>query len=445
MKRDLLRFKSVKLRELAKKIDLIEKKNSNLENAQNVYFPTFSDSIGLFQIFRLFKFKVNHYNFYLKIMKNTLSGIFFSCSKIYKNKKKFNYNNIIFTWANYKNFNQNGSLDDRYFNINSRRTQSTLWIVIYLDSKIPKTLDKNILLYKNEKKKIKILKFVNFIIKKIFSFKNFSLFFHNISNFSFFGNNFLKDIKVYLKPEIKKIFFPFEYQPFQNRLIYYLKIMTNNNTKVIGYIHAPPLSFPSNYIHRRVSPDEIIVNGDDQATCFKKFLNWPDKKIRVKPSTRFLKNKKISMSNNIYFPMTIRNEKDILDSFNYIIKSSKYCLNGIKIKKHPVSAKEKKIIKFEKKLEKLLSSEKKKKIKNTKNLSIFIGSTGAIIEALERGTKVLQICEFPLLDVYSNELWKNIIVNRIAKNIFTYKLKKKGRLIRLGDLQKRKTLYGYKI
>ena len=221
--------------------------------------------------------------------------------------------------------------------------------------------------------------------------------------------------------------------------------MTNNNTKVIGYIHVPPLSFPSNYIHRRISPDEIIVNGDDQATCFKKFLNWPDKKIRVEPSTRFLKNKKISMSNNIYFPMTIRNEKDILDSFNYIIKSSKYCLNGIKIKKHPVSAKEKKIIKFEKKLEKLLSSEKKKKIKNTKNLSIFIGSTGAIIEALERGTKVLQICEFPLLDVYSNELWKNIVVNRIAKNIFTYKLKKKGRLIRLGDSQKRKTLYGYKI
>ena len=107
--------------------------------------------------------------------------------------------------------------------------------------------------------------------------------------------------------------------------------------------------------------------------------------------------------------------------------------------------KKKKIIKFEKKLKKLLSSEKKKKIKNNKNLSIFIGSTGAIIEALERGTKVLQICEFPLLDVYSNELWKNIIVNRIAKNIFTYKLKKKGRLIRLGDLQKRKTLYGYKI
>ena len=57
------------------------------------------------------------------------------------------------------------------------------------------------------KKKIQILKFINFIIQKVWSFKNFGLFFHNISNFSFFGNNFLNDIKDYLKPEIKKIFF----------------------------------------------------------------------------------------------------------------------------------------------------------------------------------------------------------------------------------------------
>ena len=44
-------------------------------------------------------------------------------------------------------------------------------------------------------------------------------------------------LKIILNLKLKN-FFPFEYQPFQNRLIYYLK-MTNNNAKVIGYIHAP--------------------------------------------------------------------------------------------------------------------------------------------------------------------------------------------------------------
>ncbi len=169
------------------------------------------------------------------------------------------------------------------------------------------------------------------------------------------------------------------------------------------------------------------------------------KKIKIKPSTRFLKNKKISMGNKIYFPGTIRNEKIVYDSFSYIINSNKFCIRGIEIKKHPVSAKERKVIRFEKKLKKLLLKEKRKNAKNNKNLSIFIGSTGAIIEALERGTKVIQICEFPLLDVYSNDLWKNIIVNKIAKNIYTYKLKKKGRLIKLGDPKKKETLYGNRI
>jgi hypothetical protein len=444
MSKDSFMYKSMKLKELANKIRLIEKKKSNLENAQNFYYPTFSDSIGLFEIFKLFKFKINYFNFYLKILKNTFSGIFFSYSKISNSKMTLNYNNIIFTWANLKNFDRNGSLNDRYFNLNSRFTKNTLWIVIYSDPQIPKYIDKNILIYQNIKKNIKIFKFISFILKKTFSFKNFSIFFHNISNFSFFGNTFYNDIKFYLRPEIKKIFFPFEYQPFQNRIIYHLK-KNRLKTKVIGYIHAPPLSFPSNYIYRKISPDEIIVNGRDQLVCFNKNLNWPKKKIKIKPSTRFLKNKKISMGNKIYFPMTIRNEKIVYDSFSYIINSNKFCIRGIEIKKHPVSAKERKVIRFEKKLKKLMLKEKRKNAKNNKNLSIFIGSTGAIIEALERGTKVIQICEFPLLDVYSNDLWKNIIVNKIAKNIYTYKLKKKGRLIKLGDPKKKETLYGNRI
>ena len=444
MNKDNFEYKSAKLKELVKKIKLIENKKSNLENAQNFYYSTFSDSIGLFEILKLFKYKIDHFDFCLKISKNIFSGIFFSYSKIYKNQIISNYDNLIFTWANLQNFNHNGSLTDRYFNINSRQTKSTLWIVIYSGNQIPKSIDQNILIYKNIKKKIKIIKFASFIIKKIFTCRNLSTFLHNISNFSFFGNNFYNDIKVYLNPEIKKIFFPFEYQPFQNRVIYHLK-KNKIKTKVIGCIHHPPHSFPSNYIYRKISPDEIIVNGQDQLTCFNKILNWPKKRIKVKSSARFFKSKKILMGNKIYFPMTIRNENQVYESFSYIINSNKFCLTGIEIKKHPVTAKEKKVVRFEKKLKKLLSSEKKKKFKSDKNLSIFIGSSGAIIEALERGVKVIQICEFPLLDVYSNNFWKNIITNKIAKNIYTYKLKKKGRLIKLGDPKVKDTIYDYKI
>ena len=117
----------------------------------------------------------------------------------------------------------------------------------------------------------------------------------------------------------------------------------------------------------------------------------------------------------------------------------------MKIQKHPFSAKEKKIINFENKLKIILKSEKKKKKQNLEDLSIFIGSTGAIVEALERGVMVMQICEFPILDVYSSIFWRNIIVKQIHNNVFTYRLKKKGKLIKLGKLEKNKKLYGYKL
>ena len=57
----------------------------------------------------------------------------------------------------------------------------------------------------------------------------------------------------------------------------------------------------------------------------------------------------------------------------------------------------------------------KKKIENTKNkiknkYLIFVGSSGGIIEALERGSKVIQICEYPYL-------------MSIQKNLAKYKIK----------------------
>ena len=50
------KYKFIKLEELVKKIKLIENKKSNLENAQNFYYPFFN-SIGLFEILNYLNIK----------------------------------------------------------------------------------------------------------------------------------------------------------------------------------------------------------------------------------------------------------------------------------------------------------------------------------------------------------------------------------------------------
>ena len=64
---------------------------------------------------------------------------------------------------------------------------------------------------------------------------------------------------------------------------------------------------------------------------------------------------------------------------------------------------------------------------------IFVGVSGAIIEALERGSNVIQISEKPIFDVYSKKLYPTLIIKKIDKNIYTYKLKKKWNIIKFGN------------
>ena len=412
-----------------------ENNKSTLLSSLNFYFAPTAEYYGLLKILKFSK-ELNTFSLYVKIIKNILSGIFFSNPKIIKKNKIINYSNVIITWANKANFNTDGSLDDRYFNISSKKTKKTLWIVIYLDKHLPKyikkKLNKNIIIYKNDFKNYNFLDFIKFIYKKLIHFKNFELLIHNLSNYAFFSEKFYEKTSRYFLKNLDYLYFPYEAQPFQNKIIYNLK-KEKTKTKIIGYVHAAPLSFPANYIYKKYSPHKIILNGEDQKDCFIKNLYWPKKLIIVKPSVRFFKAKNNDMSNKIFLPLAIRNHKYLLNGFNDLIKLHKYNLRNFIIQKHPHSINSINIINFEKKLKKLISSYKKiKNNKNQKKLSIFIGSSGAIIEALERGLNVFQVCESPIIETYSNKLLKNILIQKLNNNVFSYKLKNKGKIVKLG-------------
>ena len=75
---------------------------------------------------------------------------------------------------------------------------------------------------------------------------------------------------------------------------------------------------------------------------------------------------------------------------------------------------------------------KKNKFKYNSNVLLFVGISGAIVEELEKGSKVIQISENPIFDTYSNKFYPSLIKKKISSNIYTYNLKKKGNLIKFG-------------
>jgi len=226
---------------------------------------------------------------------------------------------------------------------------------------------------------------------------------------------------------------PYEGQPFQNNLISYLK--ENTNVKTVGYIHSPPLAFPSNFIKKKFSPSKIVLNGNDQLKCFVNCLGWNKKDIKVKESNRFL-NKKTNFSKTIFLPLNIDSETIILNSLQFLMKNLSIYLRDFEVKNHPVAKNSKKNNIMLKKINYLIKNQKFIKNSKYKSVAVFIGASGGIVEALERGYKVIQICEIPIFQAYSNKIWKSIISRKLADNIFTYSLIKKGSLIRLGKKPK---------
>ena len=164
--------------------------------------------------------------------------------------------------------------------------------------------------------------------------------------------------------------------------------------------------------------------------AFFKKLGWKKSEISFMPSNRFISKKK-NFSKIIFLPIFIKSSEDIIQSLQLLRDKMAININSFKVKNHPAADSFKENINLIKKIKKIKNLKNIKKF-NRKNFSIFIGSTGAIIEALERGNNVIQITEEPLFELYSDKIWKSIKSEQISKNIFSYKLISRGNLLNLG-------------
>ena len=65
-------------------------------------------------------------------------------------------------------------------------------------------------------------------------------------------------------------------------------------------------------------------------------------------------------------------------------------------------------------------------------LSIFIGATAAILEALERGVETIHVCAQPLMESHSTAIWRELSVERLGEHVFRYRLAERSTYIAFG-------------
>ena len=364
------------------------------------------------------------------ILKEILFSLKHSKYEVIKNVSQCHYNKIILTWGLDGSIDKKGNFYDKYLNISSKDVSNTLWFIIFLGRNQPEKVGKNIILLKTSNNlSFNFLKILLFLSKDIkFLFKNFYYYLNLKSSHIYFSHIYKNEIQKYINKNVKNIFMPYEGQPFQNNTIKYIKL----NIKSIGYVHSPVLPLPLNFIYKKYSPDKIFLSGEDQFFVFTKYLGWKKKDIKLIPSLRFNKIIRKKLKATIYLPHSIGDPKKTMENIIYLNNKGFIDLKDYEIKNHPAgknNPNNKKLINNIKNFKILIDQPEKI---NRKKYLIFIGNSGAVIEYLERGYDVIHICEKNIYDFYSSNIWKNILNLKIKNNIYIYKLKRKGKLIKLG-------------
>lgn len=404
----------------------------------NFFLASWGESIGFINLKNLAKQKIPLINKFKIIFKELIAAKTHKLN-IYHLPKNKKFESLVFSYFIPENLKKDGNYFDKYFAVKTKNWKKILWVFIPLKhhSQKFKTLDNTIILNRNTKKglvlyfliffKSLIIFFSNLLFNADLTFKNqkinFSTDFFNIIN---------KLVKLY---KIKKIIYPYEGQPHQTYLNKKIKFLYPK-LKIIGYMHTaiPPL--PLDYIKKECEPDILYVNGYAQKQILIKHFGWPSKKIINIISMRYAKSPKNKMFKKIFLPYYLEDESKFFNLFQTLIYSKpKFYFPVFKIKNHPSMEFSKTHKRLIKKINAFLKVNKNyfKNHKLNKEKSIFLGSSAAILEALERKVQVYHICSDVIFEKFDNFYWKDIKVEDIAQNIFKYKLLSQGKLIKLGE------------
>jgi hypothetical protein len=290
---------------------------------------------------------------------------------------------------------------------------------------LPIRINKNIVIIKQERK---------------FNFKSFFLLLklnkYPLNFFKFLSEELIIALLINLQFEnllhkykyLKKINILYESQLFHLNL---LKLFKENKIITNGYVHSILPALPTNLIFKEPSPDKLFVSGNDTVRIIKT-LGWDKKKIAQIKSIRFSKSTHITnnMCNKLFLPIQIMNYNFYEQTIKKFFFFKKNFRVNLQIKEHPAAKQNLDYISFISKINKYLNSLESQRDKKLK-ISFFIGSTSSVIEALERGLKVVHFVDDPVFQLYENSIFKNITSTKLMDGVYSYKLLKKESYLKL--------------
>lgn len=346
---------------------------------------------------------------------------------------------IVVSWSKESDFQPDGAYHDRYFNTNSREGPKTLWFLIALDNYVPRQLDANIRVFARSplvpKHDLSFLaRSVVDAIRRANGRPRAML--HSLSSAAVFAREVAFAVASQLaRGGIRSVVLPYEAQPW-NHAVFLAAKAADERITTIGYLHSalPPL--PTDLIRRRGAPDRLAVHGAGQRDILVTELEWPAQMIDVIPSLRYRVDDSSSLGGLIFLPYSFKETDVLIDALDsFLSDAPRGSLPPLEIRNHPVMSLSKRHLRLSADFNRALArhADRFAPAPSAAPLSVFIGATAAIVEALERGIDVIHLCSRPLFESHTEAIWPMVAVKRLGENAFRYRLRTPGAYINLGN------------
>jgi hypothetical protein len=346
------------------------------------------------------------------------------------------FDRLVVSWSRGGDFAPNGSYQDRYFRAGSRGNPSTLWFLIPIDESVQQVLDPNVMVFRRRPGTSRLD--FPFLLRSAAAIPVRETrpdgTVPALSATVLFADQVTRAVIATLDAaRIRSIVMPYEGQPFQHAIFRAAK-QQSPTVKTIGYLHSALPPVPTDLIHRPGAPELLLVHGRGQIDILSRHLGWPTRSLREIPSLRYRAADPATLGGFVFLPYGF-DDPDVIEAAyrEFVRGCAAAALPRFIVRNHPVMNRSRAHIQLGRKIEAITCEHADRFSAAPAPISVFIGATAAILEALERGIVAIHLCSRPLTESHCAEIWRDLSVERLGKHAFRYRLPARGTYIHFGS------------
>ena len=227
-----------------------------------------------------------------------------------------------------------------------------------------------------------------------------------------------------------RILMAYEQQPWQLALIAGVKQVYQDKVDFIGDVHTSLTNFPSQFIKTRITPDQLIVHGNAYKRVLIQHCGWPEERIKITPSRRFIK-KLIFSTSQIVLPYVMASHHSICEALQKISAANPNMARW-HVRPHPARISDSKYAEMVAAIQSRVDHVNLTLNSTGEIVVLVYGVSTLILEALESGYAVYNVLENPNTDGLSPEIWDGLTAESLSQNLTKYHLKHAGEFVIYG-------------